>query len=107
MEDVKHPYGKRKTDEEIITDEVYEQAKRIWGRPYDKRERPWLDLPYTHCTSCPPDAMKRPCVCNVVEGTALCPEHWIEDQVRKRMELLNHKQVITRVKLDLDDFSRI
>lgn len=105
MEDVKHPYGKRKTDEEIITDDVYEQAKRIWGGPRAARERPWLDLPYTHCTSCPPDALKRPCVCNVVDGTALCAEHWIEARIQERLAMMPKAPVALR--LDLDDFARI
>ena len=96
---------KPKTEEEIIEAEVIEQAKRIWGRPYDKRERPWLDLPYTHCTSCPPDAMKRPCVCRVVDGTALCSQHWIEERVKERMALM--PKPMMRIKLDLDDFARL
>lgn len=90
----------QKSEEELIEEEAVQCARAIW----DSKQ---FDLPYTYCTSCPSDALKRPCVCNVVDGTALCPQHWIEEQVRKRMELLKHKQVITRVKLDLDDFSRI
>lgn len=92
------------TDEETITDEVYEQAKRIWGGPRAARETPWLDLPYTHCTSCPPDAMKRPCVCNVVDGTALCAEHWIEARIKERLAMTKAPVVI---RLNLEDFARI
>lgn len=96
--------GRTMTDEETITDEVYEQAKRIWGGPRAARETPWLDLPYTHCTSCPPDAMKRPCVCNVVDGTALCAEHWIEARIKERLAMTKAPVVI---RLNLEDFARI
>lgn len=96
---------KKKTDEEIVEEEVIEQAKRIWGRPYDAKERPWLDLPYTHCTYCDPSDIKKPCVCNVVDGTALCCRHWIEERIKERLALMP-KPVMT-IKLDLEDFARL
>lgn len=95
---------KTKTDEEIIEDEVYEQALRIWGGPRGARE-PWFQLPYTHCTMCPPDEIKRPCICNVVDGTALCAQHWIEERVKERLALM--KKPVMTIKLDLDDFARL
>lgn len=97
---------KPKTEEEIIEDEVIEQAKRIWGRPYDEKERPWLDLPYTHCTYCDPMDIKKPCVCNVVDGTALCAQHWIEERVKERLALMPKAPMMT-IKLDLEDFARL
>ena len=86
-DEIHHPYGKPKTDDELIEDEVIEQAKRIWGRPYSEKERPYLDLPYVHCTECGPYDVKRPCVCSVVEGTALCAQHWIKKRVQELKEL--------------------
>lgn len=93
------------TDEEIITDEVIEQAKKIWGGPRAAREEPWLQLPYTHCTYCDPMDIKKPCVCNVVDGTALCAQHWIEERVKERLALM--KKPVMTIKLDLDDFARL
>lgn len=101
---------KPKTEEEIIEDEVIEQAKRIWGRPYNKEERPWLDLPYTYCTECYGDdrMLKRQCVCNVVDGTALCAKHWIAHRIKERLALSRErKKVVAKVVLDVDDFARI
>ena len=92
----------QKTEEKTIEDEVYEQALRIWGGPRGARD-PWQQLPYTHCTRCPPDEIKRPCVCNVVDGTALCAQHWIEERIR----LLKEKRTKVVAKLDLKDFCKI
>jgi len=99
---------KPKTEEEIIEDEVVEQAKRIWGRTYNKEEKPWLDLPYTYCTMCGDDYIKRPCVCNVVDGSALCARHWISKRIKERLaEAREKKKVVATVVLDVDDFARI
>ena len=96
-----------KTEEEIIEEEVVAQAKRIWERPYDKTERPWLDLPYTYCTLCD-DYIKRPCVCSVVDGSALCARHWIAQRIKERLaEAREKKKLVAKVVLDVDDFSRI
>lgn len=92
----------QQSEEKTIEDEVYEQALRIWGGPRGARE-PFLQLPYTHCTRCPPDEIKRPCVCNVVDGTALCAQHWIEE----RIKLLKEQRTKVVAKLDLKDFCRI
>lgn len=86
-EETHHPYGTPKTEDELIEDEVIEQAKRIWGRPYSKKERSYLDLPYVYCTECGSNAIKKPCVCNIVEGTALCAQHWIKKRVQELKEL--------------------
>lgn len=97
-----------KTEEEIIEDEVYEQALRIWGGPRAARE-PWWQLPYTYCTMCRDYDFKRPCVCNVVTGEALCCQHWIETRVKERIELLKKQRppVVQKVNLDVADFSRL
>jgi hypothetical protein len=92
-----------KTEEEIIEDEAVEQAMRIWGGPRAAREELGLQLPYTHCTRCPRDEIKQPCICNVVDGTALCCRHWIEERIR----LLTEKRTKVVAKLDLKDFCKI
>lgn len=86
-EEIHHLYGTPKTEDELIEDEVIEQAKRIWGRPCRDEYRPFPDLPYVHCTECGPYEVKRPCVCDVVEGTALCAKHWIRKRVQELKEL--------------------
>lgn len=100
--------AKPKTEEEIIEDEVVEQAKRIWGGPRCPREEPWRSLPYTYCTMCGDYDIKRPCVCSVVDGTALCARHWIAQRIKERLaESREKKKLVAKVVLDVDDFSRI
>lgn len=57
-----------KTDEEI-EEEAINAARKVWESQ--------IVLPYVHCTECPPTMMKQRCVCNVMDGTAICAKHWI------------------------------
>lgn len=105
---------KPKTEEEIIEAEVVEQARTLWGRPYDEYGRPYNkgegpchDLPYTYCILCG-DGIKRPCVCSVVDGSALCVRHWISRRIKERLAEAREKKkaVVAKIELDVDDFAR-
>lgn len=90
----------QKSEEELIEDEAIECAMAIW----DSKQ---FDLPYTYCTECSTRDIKQRCVCNVVDMSALCARHWILRKIDQIKKERGYKQVITRVKLDLEDFCRI
>lgn len=100
------------TDEEI-EEQAIRDAMKVWQGQ--------VVLPYVRCTECPPDEIKQRCVCNVMDGTAMCAKHWIERRVRelKVMELKAGEPIVKGpfpvaelkygglTPLDVDDFAKI
>jgi hypothetical protein len=95
------------TDQEI-EEKAIKDAMKVW--------KGQVVLPYVHCSYCPPDQIKQHCVCNVVEGTAMCARHWIERRVRelKAAEFtVKEPFPVAELKgcgltpLDVDDFARL
>lgn len=98
------------TDEEI-EEQAIRDAMKVWQGQ--------VVLPYVRCTECPPDEIKQRCVCNVVDGTAMCAKHWI----LKRIDELKANDLkanepkepfpVAELKyggltpLDVDDFARL
>lgn len=95
------------TDQEI-EEQAIRDAMKAW--------RGQVVLPYVHCTECPPDQIKQRCVCDVMEGTAICARHWIERRVRelKAAEpIVKEPFPVAELKyggltpLDVEDFARL
>lgn len=82
------------TDEEI-EEQAIRDAMKVWQGQ--------VVLPYVRCTECPPDQIKQRCVCDVMEGTAMCAKHWIEKRVRE----LKAAEATVKAPLDVDDFARL
>lgn len=98
------------TDEEI-EEQAIRDAMKVWQGQ--------VVLPYVHCTECPPDEIKQRCVCDIMEGTAMCAKHWI----LKRIDELKANELkanepkepfpVAELKyggltpLDVDDFARL
>ena len=96
-----------KTDIEL-EEEAIRQAQKVWGGQ--------VVLPLVHCSECPPDKIKRRCVCNVMDGTAICAKHWIERRVRELKDaepIVKGPFPVAELKyggltpLDVDDFARL
>lgn len=95
------------TDEEI-EEQAIRDAMKVWQGQ--------VVLPYVHCTECPPDQIKQRCVCNIMEGTAMCAKHWIEKRVRELQAAeptVKEPFPVAELKyggltpLDVDDFARL
>lgn len=95
------------TDQEI-EEQAIKDAMKIWQGQ--------VVLPYVHCSECPPDQIKQRCVCNIMEGTAMCARHWIERRVRElnaAEQIVKEPFPVAELKgcgltpLDVDDFARL
>ena len=95
------------TDEEI-EEQAIRDAMKVWQGQ--------VVLPYVRCTECPPDEIKQRCVCDIMEGTALCAKHWIEKRVRELQAaepIVKEPFPVAELKyggltpLDVDDFARL
>ena len=95
------------TDKEI-EEQAIRDAMKVWQGQ--------VVLPYVRCTECPPDRIKQRCVVNIVDGTAICARHWIENRVRELKAAeptVKEPFPVAELKyggltpLDVDDFARI
>ena len=95
------------TDQEI-EEQAIRDAMKVWQGQ--------VVLPYVRCTECPPDEIKQRCVCDIMEGTALCAKHWIEKRVRELQAaepIVKEPFPVAELKyggltpLDVDDFARL
>lgn len=95
--------------ENEIEEQAIKDAVKIWqGQNV---------LPYVRCTECPPDEIKQRCICNVMDGTALCAKHWIKKRVKELLEpampTVKEPFPVAELKyggltpLDVDDFARL
>lgn len=93
----------------MTDDEIEAEAIRLAQDIWNNRE---LHLPYTYCTECDDGdrMLKRPCVCDMMDMSALCARHWIMRKIDQMKKERDQQKITIRVvtpKLDVADFARL